>query len=455
MFFRDTPRGGCFRPGSVSTREIAERQSTRLVAVSCQAKSGRRRDEFACGRISRARASATIRSTVLCSKYRATMARFEDAVAGWEVFRQRGGRVSRTQLNQALRAQGRRPIANRTFLHYQKLMRLGYSDYVSINRLDLRHANPSVFDISDRSRYLDREIADPGRLVIPRGTELIVLTGTILTVSEGFAVLRVDRTDDAMKVVRSTRYNKGVLIFEDVGVERAVQASEGISRGSKVDLLLEFRSLLELDLLFEESPFPQSTSTLTVDLGQDAPLFRVLDVFHTTFDLLESVRGFVDVLATSAMEDGPRTPTIRLHRLQFSSPIEFVIIGAITVFGTAGYVIKRVATAVSQSADAAARVQSVVHEGRAEERRQELHDVQIRSLQLDNLKKAIEVASLVDELRPSMSEVLGVQIPELDPPKVARLEALKDQAVEAATELQAQSDQEVSFEETVTDDEHE
>ena len=134
------------------------------------------------------------------------MATFEDAAAGWEIFRSRAGVVSRTQVNAALSARGRDPISDRTFGHYQKLHRLGYTEYVSINRLDIRHANDSVFDLADRSRYLDRAISNPGRVLIPRGTLLLTLEGTIGRVSEGFATLRVARTDEASNAAKSTKY---------------------------------------------------------------------------------------------------------------------------------------------------------------------------------------------------------------------------------------------------------
>jgi hypothetical protein len=115
---------------------------------------------------------------------------------GGKSFAPRLGLVSRTQLNAALSSRGRDPISDRTFGHYHKLLRLGYTEYVSINRLDIRHANDSVFDLADRSRYLDRAISNPGRVLIPRGTLLLTLEGTIGKVSEGFATLRVTKTEE-------------------------------------------------------------------------------------------------------------------------------------------------------------------------------------------------------------------------------------------------------------------
>ncbi len=177
------------------------------------------------------------------------MARFEDALTGWEIFLGRSGEVSKNQLNAALSSRGREPISDRTYKHYSKLLRLGYSDYVSINRLDIRHANESIFDDGDRARYSDRETSSPGRLLLPRARDVLTLHGRIGRVSEGYATLRVQRSDDALEAARATKYDKGVLSFDEVGVERAVQVTEALDRGPQIDLVLAFRSLLETDLI--------------------------------------------------------------------------------------------------------------------------------------------------------------------------------------------------------------
>jgi hypothetical protein len=362
------------------------------------------------------------------------MATFEDAATGWGVFRDRHGDVSRTQLNAALRARGHDVISNRTYGHYQKLLRLGYSEYVSINRLDLRHANDSVFDLADRSRYLDRALSNPGRLLVPRGSGLLTLDGTIGRVSEGFATLTVPRSEEVSNAARSTKYNRAVLVFDQVGVERAVQIVEGVERGDLIDLLLEFRSLLETDLIFGVSPFSQATSRLVLDLGADASLYRLLGAFHTTFDLFESVRAFVDVATASAVDSPPATPVLRVRHLEFSNPFDVVIYGSVAVILGVTYVLNKVT-------EVTGKIQAVRHAGTAERRRQDLHPIEKQSMQLDNLKKAIEVGGLLETVSTSITQVLGVEIPVLNPQTAVRLEALKDQAVEAAVELQSTSSQ--------------
>ena len=135
------------------------------------------------------------------------MASFEDAGAGWDIYNGLDGGVSRIQLNQSLHAIGLNPISSRTYAHYGKLLRLGYSEYVSINRLDIRHANDSLFDVADRSRYQDRRVDRDARLVVPGASGLLNVVGKVQKVSEGFAVIRVPNSESVAAVPRATKYN--------------------------------------------------------------------------------------------------------------------------------------------------------------------------------------------------------------------------------------------------------
>ena len=86
--------------------------------------------------------------------------------------------------------------------------------------------------------------------------------------------------------------------------------------------------------------------------------------------------------------------------------------------------------------DAVKGVQEVRHEEEEEQRRHDRHPLEVEALQLENLKTRVEVAQLIDALDPALRELLGLE-PDRDLPNVnmERLEALKNQAVEAATEI--------------------
>ena len=65
-------------------------------------------------------------------------ARFDDAKAGWQIWRQSGFTLARDELNARLEALGHMPVSVRTFAHYEKLRRYGYERYVPINQLDVK-----------------------------------------------------------------------------------------------------------------------------------------------------------------------------------------------------------------------------------------------------------------------------------------------------------------------------
>jgi hypothetical protein len=133
----------------------------------------------------------------------------------------------------------------------------------------------------------------------------------------------------------------------------------------------------------------------------------------------------------------------------FDNPLELILLGGISIAGTVGYIVKRISSAVASAADAASRVQAVGHERNEEQRRDERHNLEMKSLQLDNLKKAVEVSDLLERINPTIRDIAGVEIPELSAGQQVRAEGLKDQAVEAASELVLESRDEV----TISDEE--
>ena len=111
--------------------------------------------------------------------------------------------------------------------------------------------------------------------------------------------------------------------------------------------------------------------------------------------------------------------------------------------GTVAFVVDKVSGSVGRAPMQSPRSRPFGRGSSEEQRRQELHQAQLKSLQLDNVKKAIEVGDLLNNARPGIVEAMGVAMPELEGPAAARLEALKDQAVEAAVELALTTDDQV------------
>jgi len=167
---------------------------------------------------------------------------------------------------------------------------------------------------------------------------------------------------------------------------------------------------------------------------------------RTIFDLFESVRGMVDISLTSALgEAAPPIPTPRVQRLEFTNPLEVILLDGIAIAGAVVYVVQRISGAVASAADTASKVRAVGHEHNEEQRRGDRHKLEMQSLQLDNLKKAVELSDVMQTIHPTIREIAGVRIPDLSPGQQVRAEGLKDQAVEAATELVLNSQQEVTI----------
>jgi len=382
-------------------------------------------------------------------------ASYEDAAIGWVIYRDRKGDVGREQLNAALSDLGRSGIAKRTYEHYQKMLKLGYKDYVSINRLDLRHASDSIFDTADRARYPAGVAAGSATLVVPASTGVAVLGGDLVSLSEGYATLRVPNTAEASTVARAKKFNRGVLVLDEVGVERAVQVLEGVEIDGALDLVLEFRSLLETELA-------RPTSTLTSDyslsfsLGPAPSLFLVVEAMHRTFDLYESARVFSNMLLElSAAEglavDAEAAPVAKVRRVALSNPIEIVIAATPIVFGTIVYVLKHLPGWLADVANAASSLQSVGLAKNEERRTEELHKLEAQSMQLGNIKSAVEIAGLIESAGPGVSELLPM-LPGMTPEQVRRLTALKDQTVEAAAELSMMSKEPLAISEAEPDE---
>lgn len=375
-------------------------------------------------------------------------ARYEDSAMGWAIYRKHDGAISLDELNQALQARGFRPVANRSMSHYRKLMRLGYDEYVSMNRLDLRHASESVFDIIDRSRYEDVETQIEATLHIPtaRKLEVLVVAGVLTRVSEGFATFRAaDKIEDLGKASRSTKYNRGVLTFATTGIERAVEIAEAIEIDDSVEVLLTFRSLLSADVLFPDRVGRSSRSRLTLGLGDDPTLHEIVLSIHRSFDLFESLRGLVETLLTEIPENDERPilPAPRVQSLHIGSPMIQELAGSPYVWILVLVVVNWAVERAKGISEIAVNIEERRRSKRDDDRAQERHEAEIRSQQLANIRDELELWSLIEALGPKLPQKYADQLADIEgldqlplSPRVRnRLESFKRQALEAATEL--------------------
>jgi len=367
-------------------------------------------------------------------------ARFIDTAEGWDIFQEHRGEITLLELNQALRSRGFRRIHQRTFDHYHKLQRLGYDDYVSINRLDLRHSTDSVFDVLDRSRYRSQPVDVQATLYVPAASGIDIVVGLVTGVSEESARFSTTDVDILRKAGRSAKYNRGVLRFDRTGVERVVRVQDVATREGRAEAVLVFRSLLTLDILLEQDR-PRQAATFSIDLGLAPSLYDLTETWQRTFDLMEASRaiaqGFVDALSDDQRRGLAST---RVDRITLSSPLELHSLADPLVLAVILYVFRWVRIEIQEIFEIRATRQQIRNEDREEERRDDRHEYEITSRLLDDLKKALEVGQLIQDLDPSVREALELGPEVVLAPNPDRLAVFKDQVIEAVTDLLLNSD---------------
>ncbi|MEJ2070949.1 MAG: hypothetical protein P8X65_14570 [Syntrophobacterales bacterium] len=81
-------------------------------------------------------------------------AQFVDALMGYEYYLEKRGKVNREEVNKHLKGISRRPISERMFTHYKKLMSQGFTSYIPINQFDVSRTLGKIQIVADRRRYL-------------------------------------------------------------------------------------------------------------------------------------------------------------------------------------------------------------------------------------------------------------------------------------------------------------
>lgn len=79
-------------------------------------------------------------------------AQFVDALIGYEFYLKARGKATIEEVNDYLASQERRPIKQRTYGHYRKLLKHGFRNYIPINQFDVFHSLGRLQLASDRRR---------------------------------------------------------------------------------------------------------------------------------------------------------------------------------------------------------------------------------------------------------------------------------------------------------------
>jgi hypothetical protein len=151
-------------------------------------------------------------------------AQFVDSLKGYEFFLRNRGKVSLDDLNIYLKSINGRLIHQRTYKHYEKLLRRGFSSYVPINQFDVSRTLGKLQFASDRREYsrkvshLTAKISKDGEiwiLVIIRDKSLVGFG--IETINEvqlepnNPLIVRIENYRDIPVIMVWKHYENGLL----------------------------------------------------------------------------------------------------------------------------------------------------------------------------------------------------------------------------------------------------
>ena len=149
------------------------------------------------------------------------MATTKDAEAGWNIYRDADYALSMSEINDELVRRGHAPIKERTYRHYGKLQRYGYTRYLPINQLDVKTLRDPFLDQSSRSRQHPIQTITSVVLRVLDSGSLVEFEGQAIELSTNEAVVRFEgsRTTEFFDGLGRTT-PVGELVFLDTGEVR-------------------------------------------------------------------------------------------------------------------------------------------------------------------------------------------------------------------------------------------
>lgn len=248
-----------------------------------------------------------------------------DMRAGFNIFRQHGGDLSREELNTLLFEAGYGPISNRSFTHYRRLLRSGVERYIAINRFDVARASVPYENSSAKARYRYQPESEGVQVLFAHRSELFQADMVTETVGETGAVLRlVD--EEFLPGLRSL----GPAVGDQVSL-RFLESGRVVA-GALIDVDLEsspalievdFESLQRLDLLVEATARPRREGSFRLVAVDERP--TTTDVagrrVFQFFELLEGLRALANAADREAGSTLYSEPSVLDSLRIASSPI--------------------------------------------------------------------------------------------------------------------------------------
>lgn len=240
-------------------------------------------------------------------------AQFVDALKGYEYFLSMRGNANRLEVNQHLSSIDRKPIAERTFTHYGKLLENGFRSYVPINKFDVFQSLGKLQVVADRRRYA----RDTDELPVKfsrdqsRWANGFAIDRSIV----GFGILTTKR----FRVSPATRL--WVRIEGHSSMPVVVVWRNHIGDQTRLGVRgFEFIAKYRLKELPPASRQTRSLRVLRMDEGDLywANLFRILEKTDELLEAAEDLVISVDEIVQAGVHPAPAT----LSSINFSSPGE-------------------------------------------------------------------------------------------------------------------------------------
>lgn len=214
--------------------------------------------------------------------------------AGFNIFRENGGALSRDDLNTLLFDAGYGPISDRSYKHYRKLLKNGVERYISINRFDVARASIPYENASAKARYRYEQEAEGVRALFAHRNRLLEANMITETVGETGAVLRLVDNEflPGLTLLGPSTGDQVSLRFVETGRVVAGTIIDIDLQSSPALVEVSFESLQGLDLLTDADPHPlreASFRLVAADEGATTTDIAGRRIFQF-FELLEGLR---------------------------------------------------------------------------------------------------------------------------------------------------------------------
>lgn len=261
------------------------------------------------------------------------MAKYEDTRAGWEIFQESDYTLRLDEINSFLIRQRRSPVSDRTFRHYQKLVRYGFEHYLPINQLDVKTLHNPVWDAATRNRYTTLEANVPVRVRILGASDVLELDGHATRLSESIVIVHLVPSEATRQLPEQSIGLPAQLEFR--GPREVVIATiDSISirsRPRRISLRLGVLTPLPTPEVLGRERFAPAELLIRVSpRGQDVLLTQVVQQVYWFFQAIESA----SVISAELLVALDRTqrfaigPT-QIRRLRLESPLEVIVLGTL------------------------------------------------------------------------------------------------------------------------------